>query len=156
MHEEIVDYETGMLLKKCGFDECCNEFYYNDIQHNGKSISFDEQLDLVDEGRGNEIVEIKGGSIGSHWNRNSEDWLQESCCSAPSLTLVEKSLREKYKILIQIGHTIEGDDIWYSYSVTSVYDKCCTNINLRCSKYEEAKSNAIKFALNHYILSNAI
>ena len=90
MHEEIVDYETGMLLKKCGFDECCNEFYYNDIQHNGKSISFDEQLDLVDEGRGNEIVEIKGGSIGSNWNRNSEDWLQEFCCSAPSLTLVEK------------------------------------------------------------------
>lgn len=94
---EYCDYKTSMMLKKLGYDEPCESFFQEAVQHNGKDISFDEELDLKGEGRGKEIKRIKGGSIDYHYNRNSDDWLGKYCCSRPILSQVVRWLRERKK-----------------------------------------------------------
>ena len=59
--EDYVTFETAKLLKENGFNVMCDSMYIPDIRHNGKSISFDEELDLKDEGRGDEIEVVEGG-----------------------------------------------------------------------------------------------
>jgi len=147
----LVSYKLGMLLKKCGFDELTPMLYHSDIQHKGRSISYDEQLDLIDEGKENEIVEVKGGCLWESYNRNSEDWVSKDCCSAPTLSIVEKWLREKYGIIVQIRFAYVKSGVEYTFSITDTKTKITFDSDNYFSKYENAESEAIEYTIKHYI-----
>lgn len=91
---EYCYYQEAMLLKKLGYDERCDKFYEDLITYKGKPISFEEQLDLVDQGLAKEIKREAGGSLSTQSNRNSDDWLGETCCSCPTLSQALRWLRE--------------------------------------------------------------
>lgn len=149
----LVSYKLGMLLKKCGFDELTPMLYHNDIQYKGRSISYDEQLDLIDEGKENKIVEVKGGRLCASYNRNSEDWVSEDCCSAPTLSIVEKWLREKYGIVVQIRFAYAKSGVEYTFSITNTKTKIAFDSDKYFSEYEDAESEAIEYAIEHYIVN---
>ena len=112
--EDYVSFETAKLLKENGFDVACGSMYIPDIRHNGKSISFDEELDLKDEGRGNEIDIIDGGDIWDSWNFNSDN--AENVYSRPSILLVWKWFLCEHNIeihpfLTSLGWCFEIGDV---------------------------------------------
>lgn len=73
-----------MMLKAHGYDENCKDCYTTAIRHNGKDLSFDEEMDLKDEGLGDEIEYVPGGWVERCYNRNSEFFSDcEDACSAP-------------------------------------------------------------------------
>ena len=83
--EDYVTFDTAKLLKENGFNAMCDSMYIPDIRQNGKSISFDEELDLKDEGRGDEIEVVEGGGVWDSWNINSDNG--ETVYSRPSVLL---------------------------------------------------------------------
>lgn len=86
--EDYVTFETAKLLKENGFNVWCSSMYIPDIRHNGRSISFDEELDLKDEGRGDEIEAVDGGQIWETWNSNGDN--SENEYSRPTILLAWK------------------------------------------------------------------
>lgn len=91
---EHCNYKTSMLLKRLGYNEWCRTFYQEAVRHNGKDLSFDEELDLRNQGRSNEIKRIRGGWINESNNKNTDDWLGKHCCSRPTLSQATRWLRE--------------------------------------------------------------
>lgn len=117
---EMVPYDLGMALKDSGYDILTQNFYYDDVQCDGKSLSFDDELDLIGEGREDEIYKVEGGRIGSHYGSNSDDWMGPTCCSAPTLALAEKWLRDKCGLLVQLRVAVDGGKAEYTYTVTNL------------------------------------
>lgn len=149
--ERIVSYETGMLLKKCGFDEICDGYYCSDFVHEGRSISLEEELDLKAEGRGGEVSEIKGGALTTHKCRNSWDWVGGDDCAAPRQSLVEEWLRVEHGIYIEIPFGFDEDRMVYGFVVrkpdeTYVFSSDSVHLNRH-----EAVEFAIVFALEHLV-----
>ena len=106
---EIVPYDIGMELKRLGFDWVCGSMYLSDYQYNGVSLTLDEQIELMYEGKGEELAEIPGGKVVNHGNRNYNDFTGDGYCSAPTLALAEKWLRETYGMLVQIRYAYGTD-----------------------------------------------
>ena len=78
------NYETSMMLKAHGYDELCEMCYSTAIRHNGEDLSFDDEMDLKEEGRGDEIEYVPGGWVERCYNKNSELFADnENDCSAP-------------------------------------------------------------------------
>lgn len=96
--EDYVTFETAKLLKENGFNAMCNSMYIPEIRHNGKGISFVEELDLKDEGRGDEIEVVDGGQIWDIWNVNSDN--TENGYSRPSVLLAWKWLLVEHNVVI--------------------------------------------------------
>lgn len=86
--EDYVTFETAKLLKENGFDVMCSSEYYTSVRHNGREISYDEELDLKGEGRGDEIEYVEGGAIWDSWNCNHDN--SEGEYSRPSVLLAWK------------------------------------------------------------------
>lgn len=105
MTEGYVSYKVGMMLKKLGFNEGCSSYYETAVRHNGKDLSFDEELDLKNEGRASEIERIKGGWVSESYNTNSCGWMDKDCCSRPTLALAMRWLRETKGYQIEIRAT---------------------------------------------------
>ena len=149
---EYCNYKSSMLLKQLGYDEPCESFYQDAVQHNGKDISYDEELDLKDEGRGKEIKRIKGGSIDNHYNRNSDDWLGKYCCSRPTLSQAVRWLRERKKWHIESYP--KDENTWRVWIVMldsrnpqdGKLDACDYNGQVFRS-YEKAIATALAFSL---------
>lgn len=89
------NYKISMMLKQLGFNEGCQSMYETAIRHNGKDLSFDDELDLKSAGKGKEIEYEKGGWTNNHYNTNRSDWMPKDCCSRPTLADAAKWLREK-------------------------------------------------------------
>jgi len=125
--EDYVSFETAKLLKEKGFDSECDYLYVD----------------------GN-IVRAQGGKC--NWNSGETlftDYKNE--CSAPTLQMAMKWLREAHNIIISIFPTIETDMIVredYSYAIyknkISVYQNCSIT-------YEQACEAAIKYCLEKLI-----
>ena len=149
---ENVTYETGMLLKKYGFDELCELYFSSDFQYEGRSISFEEQLDLISAMEEDKIVEIKGGHIGCHANKNSCDWMDDDTCSAPTLPLVEKWFRDKHGIIIQIRYAYKNNgDVEYTFSVTDTKTRKMFDCRDYFTSHEKAEDKAIEYAIEHHL-----
>lgn len=127
IQEAYVTYEVGMALKRVGFNEWCRLCYTTAIRHNGKDLSFDEELDLKSEGRANEIEYTPGGWCEQHNNRNSEDFISsnQDCCSCPSQQVALRFLREVLNIFVEIcieeDLREETEDVVIAYTFT-LYD----------------------------------
>lgn len=118
--EDYVSFETAKLLKEKGFDwECIG--YYVDYEPNDVKYSF-------------------CGETNSIW--------ESRCCSAPTLQMAMKWLREVHKYLIVVGNK-NGN---YLYLIKSL--KAGTDLGISYDEYiyyEEACEEAIKYCLTNLI-----
>lgn len=120
--EDYVSFETAKLLKEKGFDSECDYLYVN-----------------------GDIVRAQGGKC--NWNKGETiftDYKNE--CSAPTLQMAMKWLREVHNIAIET----EWEHLWYAY-IKPMTSKPSEQDYYQCesSKYEEACEEAIK----HYLES---
>ena len=142
--EDYVSFETAKLLKEKGFKEWCRQCYGLDVRHNGEPIDFDEECELRDAGRENEIEYVDGGRM---YDYGCGNFNPGSPYAAPSLYVAMKWLREVHKV-----------DVWVE----------CHNSNRRYkgyihseqrgdealfyeNSYEEACEAAIKYCLENLI-----
>ena len=153
--EDYVSFETAKLLKENGFNVMCGSMYIPDIRHNGNSISFNEELDLKNEGLGDEIEIVDGGDIWDAWNVNSDN--SETEYSRPSIILAWKWFLCKHNVEIhpyltslgwcfEIGDTssldITGSKPIYKPGFPSkenTYDSYCDAIEAAMKWYIEHK-----------------
>lgn len=89
--EHIVSLKIAKLLKEKGFNEWCRQSYGMDVRYKGRSIDFDEECDLKDEGYGDDIEYIDGGMLYHNGWDNSE----EKIYAAPTLYGAIKWLNTK-------------------------------------------------------------
>ena len=92
MTEDYVSFETAKLLKEKGFKEFCFKCYGVAVLHNGADISFDEECELKDEGRENEIEYVEGGRLYDYGCNNRDK--DAKAWAAPTLWVAMKWLRE--------------------------------------------------------------
>ena len=125
--EDFVSFEIAKLLKEKGFDEPCQFFYF--------SISKYKQ---------------EGVFIGNfHARKNNE--INEASCSAPTLQMAMKWLREVHNLHIDVDPS-EGN---WNPTVLELENWACAvkfgdNIPIQDS-YEEACEAAIKYCLKNLI-----
>lgn len=105
IEESYVNYEVGMALKEMGFNEWCRLCYTTAIRHNGKDLSFDEELDLKGAGRAGEIEYIPGGNCEQLSNRNKLDFVEGNtdCCSCPTIQMAIAWLEQKHHIYVMVA-----------------------------------------------------
>lgn len=153
--EDYVSFETAKLLKEKGFKEWCRQCYGLDVRHNGESISFDEECELKDEGRENEIEYIEGGRLYDYGCNNSDK--DAKVWAAPTLWVAMKWLREVHNIAICICAYYSDNPYELNYRnnkpywkiriMNHVYSKDYDSFNT----YEEACEAAIKYCLENLI-----
>ena len=148
--DELLDYETCKLLKEAGFDEPCEHLYETAIRHNGEDLSFDDEMDLKSEGRGNEIEYIEGGQIGNMYNRNSFDVMEDcKCVSAPDIYEVMRWFRRKHNINIIVDYN--GDISQWCWSVTDCSTGYPRPYDGLGGTFEDAAKNAIANCLENLV-----
>lgn len=132
--EDYVNFETAKLLKEKGFDEKCPCSY---------------RKKLVD----NKIVDEEELFVSAHLmltNSELEDKAYKGIvyCSAPTLQMALKWLRETHNIAIET----EWEHLWYAY-VKPMTSKPSEEDYYQCEspKYEQACEAAIKYCLENLI-----
>ena len=128
--EDYVNFEIAKLLKEKGFDAECDYLYVD-----GK------------------LIRTHGCSC--NWNDGEmlfADYKNE--CSAPTLQMAMKWLREVFNLFISIQIHTDGSYIWYVYN--TIYDTCKgTDADKESDSlqhsYEEACEAAIKYCLENLI-----
>ena len=111
---EFCTYKESMLLRKLGYNEWCDTFYEDMVTHDGKEISYEEELDLKSEGKAMEIKRKHGGNVGQHYNQNS-DFLRSNLCSRPLLSQALRWLREIHFWHIESYPSTDGWHVWIVY-----------------------------------------
>ena len=160
IEESYVSFEVAKLLKEKGFKEWCRRCYGVAVLHNGVGISFDEECDLKDEEREDEIEYIEGGCLYDFGCDNRKE--DGNLYAAPTLWVTMKWLREVHNQIIVSGiglddrtsstitHYIAG--IWYipqnnggafCYTSPTPYGGY--------PSYEEACEAAIRYCLENLI-----
>jgi len=139
--EDYVSFETAKLLKEKGFKEWCRCCYGVAVLHNGENISFDEECELKDEGRENEIEYVEGGTF-YYFNCNNDDE-DTNVWAAPTLQMAMKWLREAHNLWCEISW--EGKGLW-CVNIFSLVDEefISGSIIHKIKSYEEACETAIK------------
>ena len=123
--EDYVSFEIAKLLKEKGFDTECDYLYVN-----GK------------------LVRAQG--FACNWNNGETlftDYKNE--CSAPTLQMAMKWLREVHKIYISISHRLShnaDNDICFSFWINEG-----ETTDGEWLSYEEACENAIRYVLENLI-----
>lgn len=115
MKEDYCSFEIAKLLKEKGFNEWCFHCYGVAVLHNGVDISFDEECELKDEGRENEIEYIEGGRLYDYGCNNSDK--DAKVWAAPTLWMAMKWLREAHKLHITIKLYGTPSGIVYAYEI---------------------------------------
>ena len=154
--EDYVSFEVAKLLKEKGFKEWCRCCYGVAVLHNGEDISFDEECDLKDEGRENEIEYVEGGTFYYYNCKNDEE--DTNVWAAPTLQMAMKGLREVHRIVITTDYAnICGLGFTYVASVIKIKnngeidDVDVPNVCLYKDSYEEVCEAAIKYCLENLI-----
>ena len=151
--EDYVSCETAKLLKEKGFKEWCRQCYGLDVRHNGEPIDFDEECELKDAGRENEIEYVDGGRM---YDYGCGNFNPGSPYAAPSLYVAMKWLREVHKLFIFISPWIMLEDsIQYYFEIREIktrdfetlYDYTSKELN----SFEKVADAAIKYCLENLI-----
>lgn len=145
--EDYVSFEIAKLLKEKGFNEWCFKCYGVAVLHNGADISFDEECDLKDEGRENEIEYVEGGRLYdcgcNNRDKDAKVW------AAPTLWAAMKWLRETFEIHCQIVCPIAPS---WMYAIRDLnQDKWVTSYIGDYETYEQACESAIRYCLENLI-----
>jgi len=134
--EDYVSFKTAKLLKEKGFDEKCNSFYRKILANNK----------LIDK----EELHLAGRLFLTNNELQEKPYKQVVYCTAPTLQMAMKWLREVHKIHIVIYPY--GD-----YSCDNYQFDVYKDNNLIVSKddgymtYEQACEAAIKYCLENLI-----
>ena len=159
--EDYVSFETAKLLKEKGFKEWCFHCYGVAVLHNGADISFDEECDLKDEGRENEIEYVEGGRLYDYGCNNRDK--DAKVWAAPTLWAAMKWLREVHHLFIGVEPRLSFTDFyWITANIYRVRKKnslyhaepvddyscvaCCDG-----DSFEDACESAIKYCLEKLI-----
>jgi hypothetical protein len=113
--ENYVSLETAKLLKDKGFNEWCFKCYGVAVLHNGADISFDEECELKDEGRGDEIEYVEGGRLYDYGCNNREE--DAKVWAAPTIKTAIKWLEEVHHILVIADYIYECTDTSWVYKI---------------------------------------
>lgn len=146
--EDYVGFEVAKLLKEREFKEWCFKCYGVAVLHNGVAISFDEECELKDEGRENEIEYLEGGVLYDCGCNNSDK--DAKVWAAPTLWDTMKWLRKKYKLNI----IISVDDLDWFYSIIDYTHKGDVKLLKDLAgfnSYESACESAIEYCLTNLI-----
>ena len=155
--EDYVSSETAKLLKEKGFKEWCPQCYGLDVRHNGEPIDFDEECELKEVGRENEIEYVDGGRM---YDYGCGNFNPGSPYAAPTLAIAMKWLREVHKLYVEVvpnPFDFEHQDIQdgWGCEVTHLsdlsYDGDYEFFQKKYSTYEEACEAAIKYCLENLI-----
>lgn len=151
--EDFVSFETSKLLKENGFRELCSNCYGTDVRHNGVSITFDEELDLKGEGRGDEIEYIEGGTLMCGFSCNNSD---EDVYAAPTLYIVMKWLLQNNALHIEATPYPHEDGVFYwGYKIAFLdADTLAVMVVKKAAGFgtkELAINEAIKYCLENLI-----
>lgn len=123
--EDYCSFEVARLLKEKGFDWTCIT-YYVDTEPN------DVKYSMLFE--------------------DNTTW-EERCCSAPTLQMAMKWLREVHKIFIEVNVSIDlNGNYHYSYNIL---DKDCKYIRKGYTDFNWNYEEAVEIALK-YVLVNLI
>lgn len=141
--EDYVSFETAKLLKEKGFSEWCFKCYGVAVLHNGADISFDEECELKDEGRGDEIEYVEGGRLYNYGCSNRDK--DAKVWAAPTLWVAMKWLRKVNKI----DTWAEGHNGRYKGHIHS--EQRGIEALFYENSYEEACEAAIKYCLENLI-----
>ena len=158
--EDYVPFEIAKLLKEKGFKEWCRCCYGVAVLHNGEDISFDEECELKDEGRGNEIEYVEGGRLYDYGCNNSDK--DTEVWAAPTLWAAMKWLREVQALNIYARGVWKDVEVqycdWepvvvgYNWFVESLTDDAYSKMSVeQFLTYEEACEAAIKYCLKNLI-----
>ena len=135
MTEDYTSFEIAKLLKEKGFDEPCNAVYRKTLKDN----KFIDEPDFYT----------------TTWVKSNSELIESGFkdivfCSAPSLALAMKWLREVHKLAINIEFQIDFPTWkWRIYHIEPSEDKH-TNFK-HYDTYEEACEAAIKYCLENLI-----
>ena len=154
--EDYVGFKVAKLLKEKGFEEWCFKCYGVAVLHNGVDISFDEECDLKDEGRENEIEYVEGGRLYDYACNNREK--VRAVWAAPTLWAAMKWLMKIHNLHCAVDYdfvlgwycqiTSLKETVEYDYEEMKHYHPEKDN---GFSSPEEACEEAIKYCLEKLI-----
>ena len=153
--EDYVSSETAKLLKEKGFKEWCRQCYGLDVRHNGEPIDVDEEYELKDAGRENEIEYVDGGRM---YDYGCGNFNPGSPYAAPSLYVAMKWLRKNFNLnpvpyALSLGWAFDVFDL-SDRDITGckkLYSMDFPTKNTCYETYEEAAEAAIKYCLEKLI-----
>jgi hypothetical protein len=126
MKDELITYETAVLARDKGFDlpvDFCFRKFHNDVS---------------------EIYEVDENFNGTDWNNGLN--LNEEFFSKPTQSLLQRWLREKHKLHIELFLTSDG-----YWTVRNIVKICDADIGIRDSEfyptYEQALEEGLQIAL---------
>ena len=151
--EDYVSLEIAKLLKEKGFKVWCRHCYGLDVRHNGKPIDVDEEYELKDAGRENEIEYVDGGRM---YDYGCGNFNPGSPYAAPSLYVAMKWLREVHHIAISVyvfnrDVPLKEDNIIYTCDIATANMSSKEGHLRLVGPYEEAAEAAIKYCLENLI-----
>lgn len=147
--EDFVTPEIGKLLKSHGFDRTCGCMYATSVKHNGKEISFCEECELKDEGRGDEIEYVDYGNLIFLFNQNSEN--NEGTCSAPTYYEVFDWIEKKFNVYISFYPIFKvQEDICWTFDVFNLTKKKFRQMPDEDTNREKIMETAIQYVLETY------
>ena len=113
--EDYVSFEIAKLLKEKGFKNWCYRCYGTAVCHKGVPISFDEECDLKDEGREDEIEYIEGGCLYDFGCDNRKE--DENLYAAPTHQRAIKWIEEVHHILVIVDYIYECTSTSWVYKI---------------------------------------
>lgn len=144
----IASFELAMLAKEKGFDLPCIYAY---CESGGKN-KYTGKIDPIKH-----VLRTDGNPFGSYyigknWNQKYKTNKNKIRCSAPTLDEVQKWLREKHKIQINIiAQDFRESYIWWVYEIVFPIGESRTHAiyNGEFKTFEQALESGIIHALNN-------
>lgn len=142
----FVDYNAALILKKIGFDVPCDLFYQWHPHYKNKPLSFDEECELKDEGKENEITYKE--LVQRMYNINS-DLNYSKNCSCPEIYKVVDWILENHNIFIDAKpYWCEDGMMWMfeTYYLTDTHWK-----PIKCTTCKENKIQALADGIEYVL-----
>lgn len=150
---ELVTPKIGKLLLKYGYNERCEYMYGISVKHNGKELSFCDECELKDEGRGDEIEYVDYGTLLYLINQNDENG--EGTCSAPRYSDVFDWIEKNFNLYISIYPLFkEMDEVCWTFDVCNLKEKTIKQMPDVDTNREKIMENAIICVLEKTYLTS--
>ena len=139
MKDEIVSFETAMLLNEKGFNEPCSYYYEDSVLY--------------------KLAYYNGDGTGFVRNNspiNDRLLCEEMQCTAPTQSLAKKWLREVHRITFNASPHSNNGKIVYVVTIKDISNKKCINFNVMMDArnkaimfdtYEDAIESGLKYCL---------
>lgn len=152
INTEYCDYQESMLLKELGYNEPCGFLFEDGVIHNGKYLTFEDELDLKAQGRAKEIKRKHGDCVTDCYNTNDSDFMGKHNCSRPTLSQALRWLREVKEVHIEAYPSMEHRwHVWIVYYKSHNPEdgklEACDMEGQEMPTYEAALHHALLFQL---------